>query len=66
LKPARQVGVRESKSSFLLYAFTVPFKGLGTVQLKKKKEMNTFIQQRHIKLIKSDSKTDVYIVIYLK
>jgi len=38
LKPAIQVGVRESKSSFLLYAFTVPFKGLGTVQLKKKKK----------------------------
>jgi len=34
-------------------------KSLGSVRLFLKKEINTFIQQGHIKLIKSDSK-DIY------
>jgi len=42
-----------------MVANILPFKSLGSVQLKKKKK--TFIPRGHIKLIKNDSK-DIYIL----
>ncbi len=37
----------------------LPSKSLGSVRVKKRKEMNTFIRQGYITLIKKDSK-DMY------